>query len=368
AVTNHGFTDGHVTSFPAVLQAGTAVLVDRYGSPVTKCFCGNPLTKPTASSRPTYTGARWPSFAPGGITIIQQTTVTIDSFTLVDPATGASFNRPSGSAGSADQPGAAPSPKPAATPGGQPSPTTSTTPTPEAGGSPTPTSSPTVKPLSPVVACPSSYGMISPPGPARLPDEIATRLPPDVAAQLAFYSDQNRVIDPVLAPRGWSCSAALGADGSGGLDVWPSGTQKPEKPGGNMPANPDQQLVEAYTAGAQQAAVYEHVCAFDPAVADRYYPFYANSMGCRSSPVSGEKVVHPHSDASLVLFEDPPGIHGNAAASGGNYSAHGAQLYEWHGSGISSTATCMLPDSQRALCTAVLNDFIERRWMMEQGG
>ena len=143
AVTNHGFTGGHVTSFPAVLQAGTAVLVDRYGSPVTKCFCGNPLTKPTTYPRPTYTGARWTSFAPGGITIIQQTTVTIDSFTLVDPATGASFNRPSGSAGSADQPGAAPSPKPAATPGGQPSPTTSTTPTPEAGGSPTRTSSPT---------------------------------------------------------------------------------------------------------------------------------------------------------------------------------------------------------------------------------
>jgi len=193
AVTNHGFTGGHVTSFPAVLQAGTAVLVDRYGSPVTKCFCGNPLTKPTAYSRPTYTGTRWPSFALGGITIIQQTTVTIDSFTLVDPATGASFRRPSGSTGSADQPG--PAPKPAtittvagngsnsfcgdggpatqacleypmglavdaagnlyiadrsnsrvrlvATPDGQPSPTTSTTPTPKAGGSPTPTSSPT---------------------------------------------------------------------------------------------------------------------------------------------------------------------------------------------------------------------------------
>ncbi|HEX2808918.1 MAG TPA: DUF6777 domain-containing protein, partial [Kineosporiaceae bacterium] len=110
AVTNHGFTGGHVTSFPAVLQAGTAVLVDRYGSPVTKCFCGNPLTKPTAYSRPTYTGTRWPSFALGGITIIQQTTVTIDSFTLVDPATGASFRRPSGSTGSADQPGPAPKP------------------------------------------------------------------------------------------------------------------------------------------------------------------------------------------------------------------------------------------------------------------
>ena len=105
AVTNHGFTGGHVTSFPAVLQAGTAVLVDRYGSPVTKCFCGNPLTKPTTYSRPTYIGTRWSSFSPTSVTFIQQSTVTIDSFTLVDPATGSSFRRPSGSAGNADQPG-----------------------------------------------------------------------------------------------------------------------------------------------------------------------------------------------------------------------------------------------------------------------
>ena len=48
AVTNHGYIDGHFTSFPAVLQAGTAVLIDRYGQPVTKCFCGNPLTRPMA--------------------------------------------------------------------------------------------------------------------------------------------------------------------------------------------------------------------------------------------------------------------------------------------------------------------------------
>jgi hypothetical protein len=42
-VTNHAWKDGHAVPFQAILQAGTAVLVDRYGRPVVRCFCGNPL-------------------------------------------------------------------------------------------------------------------------------------------------------------------------------------------------------------------------------------------------------------------------------------------------------------------------------------
>jgi hypothetical protein len=42
-VTNHAFTDGRAVPFQAILQAGTAVLVDKYGVPVVRCFCGNPL-------------------------------------------------------------------------------------------------------------------------------------------------------------------------------------------------------------------------------------------------------------------------------------------------------------------------------------
>jgi hypothetical protein len=43
-VTNHGFSEQKgVFAFQAILKAGTAVLVDRYGRPVVRCFCGNPL-------------------------------------------------------------------------------------------------------------------------------------------------------------------------------------------------------------------------------------------------------------------------------------------------------------------------------------
>jgi hypothetical protein len=42
-VTNHAFRNGRAVPFQAILKAGTAVLVDKYGVPVVRCYCGNPL-------------------------------------------------------------------------------------------------------------------------------------------------------------------------------------------------------------------------------------------------------------------------------------------------------------------------------------
>lgn len=42
-VTNHAYRGGRAVPFQAILQAGTAVLVDKYGTPVVRCYCGNPL-------------------------------------------------------------------------------------------------------------------------------------------------------------------------------------------------------------------------------------------------------------------------------------------------------------------------------------
>jgi hypothetical protein len=87
-VTNHGYTNGSATTFQAVLQAGTAVLVDQYGRPTVKCYCGNPLTPPVPESSPTYTGSLWPGFSTTSITIIQQSTTIINQYILYDPNTG----------------------------------------------------------------------------------------------------------------------------------------------------------------------------------------------------------------------------------------------------------------------------------------
>jgi hypothetical protein len=138
-VTNHGFENGVANEIPAVLQAGTAVLVDRYGVPAVKCFCGNPLTTPRVYSSPTYTGTRWPGFAPTSVTVIQKTTIVIDTFTLVDPRTGETFTRPAGSTGSRDGDG------PTTTTTTAPTTTTTTPPT-------TPTTTPpTTQPAGPTL-------------------------------------------------------------------------------------------------------------------------------------------------------------------------------------------------------------------------
>lgn len=139
AVTNHGFENGQVTTVPAVLQAGTAVLVDEFGRPVVKCYCGNPLTPaPTLPQKVRYTGTTWPAFQPGTMTVVQQSPVVIETFVLVDVVTNVTFNRPAGTDGSADaesttQPGTQqPSPTPSVT--ASPSPTVAPpSPTAEAG-------------------------------------------------------------------------------------------------------------------------------------------------------------------------------------------------------------------------------------------
>jgi hypothetical protein len=95
-VTNHGFVDGHVTSFPSILQAGTAVLVDKQGVPVVKCFCGNPLTPPRADLSHTYQGKAWPGFDAQKVIVIKPAPIAIKSFTVVDHTTGKSFSKKTG--------------------------------------------------------------------------------------------------------------------------------------------------------------------------------------------------------------------------------------------------------------------------------
>lgn len=110
AVTNHGFRDGVATARNSVLQAGTAVLVDRFGVPRARCLCGNPLTPAQSFSRPRYEGPRWPSFAPDNITIVLPAPVVINEFLLINIINYQIFYRPVGTPGGRDRIGVAPSP------------------------------------------------------------------------------------------------------------------------------------------------------------------------------------------------------------------------------------------------------------------
>jgi hypothetical protein len=95
-VTNHGYVNGVANPIQSVLEAGTAVLVDKYGRPVVKCYCGNPLTPPVLYTTPTYTGPLWTDFSATHITIINQSTTIIKIFTLYDPTNGMTYSRTPG--------------------------------------------------------------------------------------------------------------------------------------------------------------------------------------------------------------------------------------------------------------------------------
>lgn len=103
-VTNHGWENGQITAFQSVLQNGTAVLVNNYGMPTVKCYCGNPLTAPANSSRVTYTGPTWKGWNPQSITIIEQNVTVINDFTVVNIYNGQPFGRPAGTDGGQDGP------------------------------------------------------------------------------------------------------------------------------------------------------------------------------------------------------------------------------------------------------------------------
>lgn len=149
-VTNHDFKKGKAVPLQSTLQAGTAVLVDEHGTPVTKCYCGNPLQPPvytppyypppnntttttyydttttTYYEPPTY-GPKWPKYYPPGITVILVYDGEIEIFVLYDFLTGKTFNRPAGSDGSADTPTSTAPPK-RSSPSPKPSTTTTTYP------------------------------------------------------------------------------------------------------------------------------------------------------------------------------------------------------------------------------------------------
>jgi hypothetical protein len=118
-VTNHGYRDGAATSYQAVLQAGTAVLVDDRGVPRVRCACGNPLKPPVAlKTTPKPRGDSWPSYRPQNVVVIERSTVIINVFILYDPDRDDWFSRPSGDTGERD--------KKTTPPVNQPSPSAST--------------------------------------------------------------------------------------------------------------------------------------------------------------------------------------------------------------------------------------------------
>nr|WP_246111690.1 DUF6777 domain-containing protein [Streptomyces hawaiiensis] len=101
-VTNHGYKDGAPTSYQAVLQAGTAVLVDDRGVPKVRCACGNPLSPPVAQQNaPKTTGDAWPGYKSSNVVMVTPAPEPVDVFVMCEPD-GEWFERHKGDTGKKD--------------------------------------------------------------------------------------------------------------------------------------------------------------------------------------------------------------------------------------------------------------------------
>src|ERR1700730_4386074 len=96
-VTNHGFDGTHPTTLQSVFQTGTAVFVDAHGIPRARCYCGNPLTAPTAETgQPRRVDTPSPGYNTEARAAVQPSPAALPIFVLVDIVTGHPFNRPVG--------------------------------------------------------------------------------------------------------------------------------------------------------------------------------------------------------------------------------------------------------------------------------
>ncbi|MER5783151.1 DUF6777 domain-containing protein [Streptomyces mobaraensis] len=178
-VTNHDYDgDGRTRAYPAVLQAGVAVLVDAYGKPAVKCNCGNPLREPDSSVNvrdAAFDGRRWEGFAVATVTVILPRPADkgpLKALPLVDTdRKDRMFHREVGDDGSHDSAPAPRPPTPSGAPGSPGSPGTGT-------GSPSPGGSgPSSGPSAPSSG--SSGGSASSHAPADTPSGPSSRPPSD---------------------------------------------------------------------------------------------------------------------------------------------------------------------------------------------
>ncbi|OAH11046.1 DUF6777 domain-containing protein [Streptomyces jeddahensis] len=171
-VTNHGFRDGRATGFQAVLQAGTAVLVDDRGLPRVRCACGNPL-KPPAATRTdaAVKGQSWRGYRPEQVVVVTPAPQVIVDITIVNIVNNTWIERRAGDEGNRDR-----TVPPPATSTPTPSPT-SPSPTSPSPTSPSPTS-PSPRTPSPESPSPTSPSPTAPSPQTPSPTEPTRTAPP----------------------------------------------------------------------------------------------------------------------------------------------------------------------------------------------
>jgi hypothetical protein len=162
------------------------------------------------------------------------------------------------------------------------------------------------------VSCPTSLGAAGAATLAELPLTEPVTVPAGIASDLAVYADQQDYME-LVGPRAWSCTASYGADGSGGVEIYPPGETVSEAKlaaGSMIAAIIGREVPACYTCALTQACPL-----FTLAAAE-----LSSSLGQQCPARPAAESVTPDS-SGVVSFQDPPGISGDGTPSGGKYQA-----------------------------------------------
>jgi len=166
-----------------------------------------------------------------------------------------------------------------------------------------------------------------------------------VAALVSFYGNGTLTL---LGPKGWQCSAAVGADGSASMSITPPGQALPT---GSPPL--DYQAITAFTGGACVGCIAQMSCAIFP---EAWNLFATPGQACPNTIPTTERITRPM--AQSAVFEDPPGTSGTGEPSGGAYRALGFLVFDpgtdAGGADVRAPSalkvTCTLPDALAPIC------------------
>jgi serine/threonine protein kinase len=203
----------------------------------------------------------------------------------------------------------------------------------------------------PIVACPTTWAT---PGntPAALPSSVTLSLPQSLVGRVTDYSDQQEIMQ-LIGPKGWLCTAGYGADGGGGIQVYPPG-ERPPSGGAFSPQSGE--AIESHETSACLFCRLDQACPLFPSAAAALAS-QGQTFSCPYTKPVGEQSTQLSS--TVAAFEDPPGVAGDGDPSGGPYPANGVMIY---GPGSvmdgSWVETCTLPSSEHAVCTLSLDEFV----------
>jgi hypothetical protein len=158
------------------------------------------------------------------------------------------------------------------------------------------------------------------------------------ATQLSAFAGGGTPV--VLGPRGYVCTALVGADGGVHVRLAPRG------------AATSGPTVDVEVEGSCVGCIATLACGLFPRAAKD------TGFTCYTPRPTAERVARLL--PNVRAFSDPPGVKGSGVPSGGALRATGAIVYVPDRATFAARVTCALPTSRAALCQSVIADFLAR--------